>query len=44
MTVRIVEGEDSDRAVAAMAAEWVEANRERVDALRTRLARMRRPS
>ena len=32
MTVRIVEGEDSDRAVAAMAAEWVEANRERVDA------------
>ena len=32
MVVRMSEGEDSDRAVAAMAAEWVEANREQVDA------------
>jgi glycine betaine/proline transport system substrate-binding protein len=32
MVVRMSEGEDSDRAVAAMAAEWVEANRDQVDA------------
>ena len=32
MVVRMAEGEDSDRAVAALAAEWVEANREQVDA------------
>jgi len=33
MTVRMVDGgESSDEAVAAMAAEWIEANRDRVDA------------
>lgn len=32
MTVRIAGGEDSDDEVAAMAAEWIEANRAQVDA------------
>jgi glycine betaine/proline transport system substrate-binding protein len=32
MTVRMDAGEDSDAAVAAMAADWIEANRDRVDA------------